>query len=166
MEDGYKIIYRYKDGKLRPMKFKISSTNEFMNNLLRSETNKTPINEKEEQFKIIQKENPMLDDYHTGIRSVDDIKTWEEVLQLDDDSEGQFVWGDYTRADAERDFKKGTITIYSSKPIKNGTFVSSSKIQAEEYAGGIGNKVYSKEVPLNEIAWINGDEGQYAKIKK
>ena len=81
MEDGYKIIYRYKDGKLRPMKFKISSTNEFMNNLLRSETNKTPINEKEEQFKIIQKENPMLDDYHTGIRSVDDINNvLDEIL--------------------------------------------------------------------------------------
>lgn len=30
----------------------------------------------------------------------------------------------------------------------------------------VGGKVYSKEVPINEVAWINGDEGQYANIKK
>lgn len=123
-------------------------------------------NIKAEQFKIIQKENPMLDDYHTGIRSVSDIKTWQEVLKLDDDSEGQFAWGDYTRQDAEKALKSNEITVYSSYDIKNGVFVSTSRIQAEEYAGGPGSKVYSKTVPLNEVAWINGDEGQYAKVKR
>ena len=57
--------------------------------------------EKLDKNEIIQNTNPMLDDYHTGIRSADDIRTWEEVLQLDDDSEGQFAWGDYTREEAE-----------------------------------------------------------------
>lgn len=121
---------------------------------------------KGEQLKIIKKYNPMLDDYHVGIRTKEDIKTWNEVLKLDDDSEGQFAWGDYTRADAERDMKRGTITVYSSYDIKNGTFVSTSRIQAEEYAGGPGSKVYAKTVPLNNVAWINGDEGQYTKIKR
>lgn len=118
--------------------------------------------DKLEQYEIIKENNPMLDDYHTGIRSPKDIKTWDEVIN-DEDS---FAWGDFTKEDAEKALKKGTITIYSSYPIKQGTFVSTSKIQAEEYAGGRGNKVYSKEIPLSEVAWINGDEGQYAKRKK
>jgi hypothetical protein len=118
---------------------------------------------KKKQFDIIQATNPMWDDFHVGIRSSDDIRTWEEVLDLNDESEGQFVWGDFSREDAERALKENSITIYSSYPIKNGTFVSTSYVQAREYAGGRPNsKVYSKTVPLNEVAWINGDEGQYA----
>ena len=122
-------------------------------------------NNKQKQFDIVNSTNPMQDEYHSGIRSKDDIKTWDEVMDLDDDTEGQFAWGDYSREDALKDKEKGTITIYSSKPIENGNFVSTSKIQAEEYAGGPGSKIYSKEVPLNEVAWINGDEGQYAKVE-
>jgi hypothetical protein len=115
------------------------------------------------KLEIINETNPMFDDYHTGIRKVDDIKTWEEVLKLDDESEGQFAWGDYSREDAEKALENNTIKIYSSNPIENGVFVSTSYIQAEEYAGGKGNQVYSKEVSLNDVAWINGDEGQFAK---
>lgn len=116
--------------------------------------------EKREQFEIIQKNNPMQDDYHVGIRSPKDIKTWEEAMK-DDES---FSWGDFSKEDAERALKSGEITIYSSYDIKQGTFVSTSKVQAEEYAGG--KKVYEKTVKLNEVAWINGDEGQYAKVGK
>ena len=119
---------------------------------------------KQRQFEIIQKTNPMWDSYHTGIRTVADIRTWDEVLKLDDEREGQFVWGDYSRADAERALTDGEITVYSSYPIKNGVFVSTSHIQAQEYAGGKNAKVYSKTVPLTDVAWINGDEGQYAKV--
>ena len=115
---------------------------------------------KKEQFEIIQKTNPMLDDYHTGIRSPADIKTFEETIQ-DDDS---FTWGDFSKEDAEKAVQTGEITLYSSYPIKQGTFVSTSYRQAEEYAGGVGGKVYSKKVKLKEVAWINGDEGQYAKV--
>ena len=118
--------------------------------------------EKREQFEIIQKNNPMQDDYHVGIRSPKDIKTWEEAMR-DDES---FTWGDFSKEDAEKALKSGEITIYSSYDIKQGTFVSTSKIQAQEYAGGKGSKVYERKVPLNEVAWINGDEGQYAKINK
>ena len=60
--------------------------------------------------------------------------------------------------------KDNKITIYSSNSIDQGAFVSTSKIQAEQYSGG--KKVYEKTVPLDEVAWINGDEGQFASIKQ
>ena len=116
-------------------------------------------NNKQKQFEIIQKTNPMQDDYHVGIRNVEDIKTFEEAIQ-DDES---FVWGDYSEEDAKRDLQKGTVTVYSSKPIEDGVFVSTSKNQAQDYAGS--GKVYSQEVSIDDVAWINGDEGQFAKIE-
>ena len=125
--------------------------------LLKKEIEKAPEN-KRKQYDIIQSTNPMEDDYHVGIRSPKDIKTFAEVIN-DDES---FAWGDFSKKDAERALKKGTITVYSSKPIENGNFVSTSKIQATEYAGG--GKIYTKQVPIEDVAWINGDEGQYAKI--
>lgn len=144
---------------------KTVETNETTQNNKQENTENSAFNLKQKQNEIIQNTNPMNNEYNTGIRSENDIRTWDEVLDLDDDSEGQFAWGDYTREDALRDQEKGTVTVYSSYPIENGNFVSTSKIQAEEYAGGPGSKVYSKEVPLNEVAWINGDEGQYAKVE-
>lgn len=110
---------------------------------------------KKEQLKVIQESNPMSDDYHVGIRKLEDIKTFEEAMK-DDES---FYWGDFSREDAENALKKGTVTIYSSKPIEKGVFVSTSLSQAKDYAGG--GKVYSMELPLKEVAWINGDEGEY-----
>lgn len=115
---------------------------------------------KNKQLDIINKNNPMTDDYHVGIRSVDDIKTFEETLD-DDES---FVWGDFSKEDAEKAIEKGSIVVYSSKPIGQGTFVSTSKNQALDYAGG--GKIYSQEVPLDKVAWINGDEGQFADTSK
>lgn len=115
---------------------------------------------KQQQLDIINNSNPMTDDYHTGIRNIDDIKTFEEAIQ-DDES---FVYGDYSKEDAQRDLQNGTVTIYSSKPIENGAFVSTSQNMVKDYAGN--GQIYSKEVPINEVAWINGDEGQYANINK
>lgn len=120
----------------------------------------TPL--KRRQYEIVQEANPMLDDYHTGIRSPKDIKSFDETIN-DEDS---FTWGDFSKEDAEKALKKGEVTVYSSYPIEQGVFVSTSKIQAQEYAGGDSSKVYSKVVPLNEVAWINGDEGQYAKVEE
>ena len=60
--------------------------------------------------------------------------------------------------------EKGRITIYSSKPIANGVFVTPSKMQAKDYSGG--EEVYSKEVPVTNVAWINTDEGQYAEVER
>lgn len=115
---------------------------------------------KKKQFEIIQETNPMLDDYHVGIRSPKDIKSFEETIN-DDES---FSWGDFSQDDAKKALNEGEITLYSSKPIKQGGFVSTSKSQAEQYAGGAGKKVYSKKVKLEDVAWINGDEGQYTEL--
>lgn len=111
---------------------------------------------KQEQFEIIQKHNPMTDDYHVGIRSAEEIKDFADVI----DDEESFVWGDFSKEDAINALQRGRVNVYSSNPIKQGTFVSTSKNQAMDYAGG--GKVYSKEINLDEIAWINGDEGQVA----
>lgn len=120
---------------------------------------------KVEQYKIVQETNPMQDDYHVGIRKPSDIRTWAEAVKAASDDDA-FAWGDFSKADAEKALKTGKITIYSSYPIKQGVFVSTSKVQSEQYAGGTGAKVYSKTVPIEDVAWINGDEGQFAQIKK
>ena len=127
---------------------------------------KTQPKEKVDQYKIIQETNPMNDDYHVGIRKPSDIKTWQEVVNEGANDGESFSWGDFSESDAKEALKKGKITIYSSYPIDQGVFVSTSKMQAEQYAGGAGKKVYSKTVPLADVAWINGDEGQFAKIKQ
>ena len=113
---------------------------------------------KEKQLEIILTTNPMNDDYHVGIRNIDDIKTFDEVID-DDES---FVWGDFSKEDAIEALEKGEIKVYSSKEIKNGNFVSTSYNQAKDYAGS--GKIHSKIVPLEDVAWISGDEGQYAKV--
>ena len=124
------------------------------------ETAKKVSEHQKEQFEIIQKNNPMLDDYHTGIRKASDIKTFSEAIE-DDES---FAYPDYTKEDAMIALKTGRIRVYSSKPISQGGFISPSQMMAQDYAGS--GKVYSQVVNVEDIAWINGDEGQYAKVKK
>lgn len=114
---------------------------------------------KEEQLDIINKSNLMHDEYHTGVRSVDDIKTFEEAVS---DSEAPFT-PDYTKEDAESALKAGEITVYSSKPIEDGVFVTPSKMEAKNYAGN--GKVFSKRVSVKDVAWIDAIEGQYARLR-
>lgn len=114
------------------------------------------------QYKIIQETNPMWDEYHTGIRSPKEIKTFAEVAE-DPDS---FTWGDFTREDARKALRDGTVRVYSSYAIKNGVFVSTSYNQALQYAGNNPDGVHTRVVALDSVAWINGDEGQYAKVYK
>lgn len=115
---------------------------------------------KNKQFEIIQKTNPAPDENHVWIRSPKDIKTWSEAMQ----DEESFAWGDFNYEDAEKALKTNRITVYSSYNIKNGTFVSTSYQQALDYAGGDRSRVHSKVVKTTNVAWINGDEGQYAKV--
>lgn len=119
---------------------------------------------KQKQLDIVLENNPAEDDYHTWIRNVDDIKTFEETLK--DPS-----WSDYVDEGFNPDFtgdmvkealNKGKITVYSSYPIEQGIFVSPSKMEAESYSGN--GKVYSKEVNLTDVAWIDPTQGQYAKV--
>lgn len=173
LENGYDTIYDYliehdinelkKDYKYNPKILtdkinRVKQTEKKQEKLQKEIEEATPI--KRAQYEIIQKTNPMFDDEHVGIRSPADIKTFEEAIQ-DDES---FSWGDYTKEDAERDLKRNKVKIYSSYAIKNGVFVSTSYQQALDYAGGDRAQVHSKEIPPNRVAWINGDEGQYASI--
>lgn len=114
---------------------------------------------KEKQLEIIQKYNPALDDYHTWVRSESDILTFEEAWE-DPDT----YTPDFDENDAKETMLSGKITVYSSYPIEQGIFVTPSLMEAAEYAGGDPEAVYSKEVSLSEIAWIDAIQGQYANI--
>lgn len=118
---------------------------------------------KAEQLEIIKKYNPMTDDYHTGIRSVGDIMTAREAFITKLDPDENMVYPDFTMEDAERALKTGKIKVYSSHNIDQGTFISTSRMMAEDYAGG--GTVREKEVSIDDVAWINADEGQFAKVK-
>ncbi len=172
LKAGYKSQYDYfvgidkdriiKDYKYDPQKYQklVDDNNDKVRQqeVLREEIKAaTPL--KRAQYNIIQKTNPAPEgSKYVWIRSPKDIKSFQEAI-----SDGEsFVWGDYSKDDAQRDLKRGKVVVYSSYPIKNGVFVSTSRQQAEDYAGGAGNRVYSKEVSPHYVAWINGDEGQYA----
>ena len=121
---------------------------------------------KQRQNEIIQNSNPVNDAYHTWIRTVNDIKTYKEALN-DADYKEYFEAGEnfddsYTTNMAKEALESGKITVYSSNPIEQGTFVSPSKMEAESYSAS--GKVYSKEVNLTDIAWIDPTQGQYAKV--
>lgn len=117
---------------------------------------------KEAQLELILRENPMHDDYHTGIRSVKDINTAEDAFrQAIEDGEGTNP--DFTTDMMEDSLRSGHVTVYSSGPIKKGSFITPSRMMANDYAGG--GRIYSKRVPLKEVAWIDDAEGQYAPVK-
>lgn len=125
---------------------------------------------KQAQLDIINRSNPMLDDYHTGIRSVSDIKTWAEAVETASNDARDGGWEeissypDVTNEMVRRAQETGRITVYSSHPIENGNFVTPSKMQAQDYAGG--GRLYSREVAVADVAWINVDEGQFAQIRR
>ena len=127
---------------------------------------------KQKQLEIILTFNPMTDDYHTGIRTIDDIHTFqelydEEILNGSTYNEFDLVVYDEPKSlyvpDIEEILKKGAITVYSSYSIKQGVFVTPSKVEARSYSGG--KPIYSRRVRLTDVAWIDFNEGQYAKVK-
>ena len=115
-----------------------------------------------EQFSIIKQSNPMQDNVHTGIRSAEDIKTYSEAIE--EFGDGQDITPDFKAGDVENALNTGEITVYSSKPLGNGAFVTPSKMEAKNYAGT--DKLYSMKVSLNDVAWIDAIEGQYAPVSK
>lgn len=113
---------------------------------------------KEKQFEIVNAANPMHDDIHTGIRKPSDIMSPEEAFSNPED----YVYPDFTPEDGRKALESGVITLYSSYPIENGVFVTPSKMMAGDYAGE--GQVYSKTVPVEDVAWINAGEGQFAQV--
>ncbi len=121
--------------------------------------------DKEKQLEIINRTNPAHDDYHTWVRTTDDIKTLQEAVdevRAEDPEYNLSSYPDVTDDMINEALQSGKVTVYSSYPIKEGVFVSPSKMQAKDYAGG--DRVYSKQVPITDVAWINTDEGMFAPM--
>lgn len=117
---------------------------------------------KSEQLEIILDANPAEDDIHTWIRDESDIHTFQEVV----DDEGIYdQTPDYSAEDIEDALRTGKITVYSSKPIENGNFVTPSRMEAEQYAGR-GGRVYSETVNVSDVAWVDMLQGQLARRKR
>lgn len=119
-----------------------------------------------QQYTIIDEFNPAPNTYQTWIRSADDIKTFEDALK-DSDWEGWEQNGfdeSYTPQVVQDALISGKITVYSSHPIEQGVFVTPSPMEAQSYSGD--GKIYSKEVNLNAVAWIDPTQGQYANVEE
>ena len=115
---------------------------------------------KQRQLQVIQDSNAAPDPYHTWIRDESDILTFEEALNDPD-------WADYDEFDpsystdmARQALSSGEITVYSSYPIEPGVFVTPSRMEAQDYAGG--GQIYEQTIPLTDVAWIDPTQGQYA----
>lgn len=117
---------------------------------------------KQKQLDIINATNPAPDGY-TWIRTIEDIQTFQEAYNNDIDGyvAGGGFTEDYTVEDMDRALQTGKITVYSSYPIVNGNFVTPSKMEAQSYSGWESG-VYCAEVHLDDIAWIDVDQGQVA----
>lgn len=120
-----------------------------------------------QQANLINKYNPAPDTYHTWVRNADDIHTFEDTLKapvFDEDFIGNNFDDSYSWDMAQDAIKNGYINVYSSYPIEKGTFVTPSQMEAQAYSGN--GKIYSKQVPLEDVAWIEATQGQYAPINK
>lgn len=115
---------------------------------------------KEQQMQVIQESNPAQDDYHTWIRSAEEIKTLQEAITDPEWAEYDEFNPDYSRAMAEEALESGEIEVFSSYPIEAGGFVTPSRMEAESYAGD--GRVYSRRVPVTDVDWIDPTRGQYA----
>lgn len=114
---------------------------------------------KARQLEVIQKANPMLDNYHTGIRDISNIHRADEVWGNEDEFGGAPDW---TFDDAQKAITGGKVTVYSSYPIREGVFVTPSRMEAQSYAGR--GEIYSKIVPVNDVAWIDDIQGQFTPV--
>lgn len=59
--------------------------------------------------------------------------------------------------------KDNKLIVYSNSPIKNGVLVSPSKVKLREVVEN--GKFYSKEVPISDVAWSDGQKGFYAETR-
>ena len=138
---------------------------------LKIDKNGATSDNKQQQLDIINKSNPAPNETNTWIRNKEDINTFKEAYNTakaeseDSGWENYASYPDITNEMVNKALETGKITVYSSYPIENGVFVTPSYQQALDYAGNDESKVNSKEVNLDDVAWINLDEGQYAKVE-
>lgn len=117
------------------------------------------------QWEIIQKENPKWEGTtSTWIDSPKDAKTFYEASHMDNDFPFEEDYTeDWTVEDKILAEKTGQVMVYSSKPIKDGGFVTPSLEYARSYAGKNG-PVYSQKMDIRDIAWIDIGEGQVVHL--
>lgn len=120
---------------------------------------------KQRQLAIINGTNPMQDDYHTGIRTIEDIRTFAEAWQDEQRHNDCPDWGDFTREQAREALSMGEVTVYSSNDIKQGVFVTTSFTHALQHAGGDPMGVKTAFVPLEAVAWIDLDQGIFTGLE-
>lgn len=119
---------------------------------------------KSEQLDLILRENPAEDDSHTWIREESDILTYQEAIRDTFGDDIDDFTPDFTADDIRRALDTGIITVYSSKPIVNGNFVTPSVMEANSYSDGSG--IYMATVNLRDVAWIDEGQGQLATNNK
>lgn len=120
---------------------------------------------KQAQLELIQETNPAPEEDYAWIRSTQDIKTFAEALLDPDYKNWQADGGfdeDYLTQDVIQALKTGRITVYSSYPIKAGVFVTPSRMEAWAYSSTGWAGIHSKQVPIDDVAWIDPTQGQYA----
>ena len=120
--------------------------------------------QKQRQFEIIQENNPAPNDQLTWIRSADEIKTLQEALADPEYAGDDSFTPDWTRAQAEDAIQQDSFTVYSSTPIRPGSFVTPSRMEAQGYSGGV--QLFSETVSPSDVAWIDVIEGQYAPAEQ
>ena len=119
---------------------------------------------RKKQCDIIQKTNPKWEGTHsTWIEKPEDVRTFYEAAHkdsdypFDDDYTEDWAVSDKIKAEAS-----GQITVYSSKPIIDGNWVTPSKEEALSYSGD--GKIYSAMMDVRDIAWVDIGQGQVAHI--
>lgn len=120
---------------------------------------------KAEKLKVISKNNPAPDDFHTWIRTEDDILDFPTARRYTLEDIGDVSsYPDVTKEMLDEAERTGKIRLFSSRPFSLGGFVTPSQMQAKDYAGK--EKIYEGIFDIDDIAWINGDEGQIARMPK
>lgn len=121
---------------------------------------------KSQQLDIILKTNPADDELgeHTWVREESDILTYKEAIEDTFGDEIDDFTPDFTADDIKKALKTGKITVFSSKPILNGNFVTPSAMEAAAYAGDAG--IYMATIDLSDVAWIDEGQGQLATNNK
>ena len=115
---------------------------------------------KQKQLEIIEKFNPRdntLSSSHTWIDSVDDIHTYDEVANPNED-----VTPDFKANDIQNVLDTGEMIVYSSHPIEKGTWVTPSLMEAQNYAEN--GQIYSERISTNDVAWVDNIQGMYAPV--
>ena len=112
---------------------------------------------KQAQFEALQNAD-VTDEWLEPITSAEQIKTYAEAVAADRAEFGTGV--DFDLEAAEQALSSGEITVYSPRAITAGAFVTPSRVNAEDMAGG-GGRIYSMTVPLDAVAWTDAWSGQY-----